>query len=98
MTPESRKAITLIRECIELDRYSLTVHFLHRMEQRGLFWPDVQAVIDKPAEVRSQGMDDYSRPKWIVRGESALGGEVQIVCAIEIDETETEFITLYWED
>jgi len=37
-------------------------------------------------------MDEYNRAK------SAYGGEIEIVCAIEIDETETEFITLYWED
>ena len=69
-----------------------------------MFWPDIQAIIDNPREVRSQGMDDYNRPKWIINGEAASGGEIEIVCAIEsisaddTEESETEFITLYWED
>ena len=68
------------------------------MEERGLFWVDVQAIIDQPTDVWSQGMDRYDRPKWIVAGEGALGEEIEIVCAIELDESETEFITIYWEN
>lgn len=98
MTPEARRAIAVIRQCIETDRYALSVHFSERMRQRGLFWPDLAAVVDAPDEVRSQGTDDYSRPKWMIRGDAAFGGDIEIVCAIEIDDTETEFITLYWED
>ena len=98
MTAEARRAKGVIRKCIEADRYALTVHFSRRMEQRGLFWPDVRAVIGDPDDVRSQGMNEYGRPKWIICGEAAFGGDIEIVCAIEIDPTETEFITLYWED
>ena len=87
----------MIRRCIETERYALTVHFSERMEQRGLFWPDVEAVIDDPRDVRAQGLDDYDRPKWIISGEAAFGGEIEIVCAIELDESGAEFITLYWE-
>jgi hypothetical protein len=58
---------------------------------------EIRECID-PEDVRSQGMDEYGRPKWIIHGEAALGYDIQIVCAIEIDQTETEFITLYWED
>ena len=43
-------------------------------------------------------MDEYNRPKWMICGEAAVGADIEIVCAIEIDESETEFITLYWED
>lgn len=68
------------------------------MEQRGLFWPDVRAVIDDSNEVKPQGMDEYGRPKWIISGSAAFGGDIEIVCAIETDETDMEFITLYWED
>ncbi len=68
------------------------------MQQRGLFWSDVQVVIDDPRDVWSQGMDRFNRPKWIILGEAATGEEIEIVCAIEIDESETEFITIYWED
>ena len=98
MTAEARRTLAVIRECLETDHYALTVHFSHRMEQRGLFWPDVQAVLDDPSEVRGQGMDDYNRPKWIIVGQAVIGVEIEIVCAVEIDDTETEFITLYWED
>jgi hypothetical protein len=98
VTPEARRAIAVIRACVETDRYALSVHFSRRMRQRGLFWPDVQAVIGSPDDVRSQGMDEYNRPKWMICGEAAVGADIEIVCAIEIDESETEFITLYWED
>jgi hypothetical protein len=98
VTPEARRAIAVIRECIQTDRFVLTIHFSQRMQQRGLFWPDVQAVIDKPENVLSQEMDQYNRPKWIISGKTASTGKIEIICAIEIDETETEFITLYWQD
>jgi hypothetical protein len=98
VTAEARRTLAVIRECLELDRYALTVHFSSRMAQRSLFWPDVEAVIDDPTEVRSQGMDDYNRPKWIIRGAATTGDEIEIVCAVETDEAGMEFITLYWED
>lgn len=43
-------------------------------------------------------MDRYGRPKWIISGETATADEIEVVCAVEVDETETEFITIYWED
>jgi hypothetical protein len=98
LSAEARRAIATIRECIETDRYSLTVHFSERMQQRSLFWPDVQAVIDDPEDVRSQGTDEYNRPKWIVSGEAADGNGVHVVCAIDADDDGTEFITIFWED
>jgi hypothetical protein len=98
VTAEAHRAIAVIRECVDTDRFAVSIHFWQRMEQRGLFWPDVQAVIDDPDDVRRQGIDEYDRPKWIVRGEAAFGGEIEIVCAIEIDKTETEFIKLFWND
>jgi hypothetical protein len=98
VTAEARRAIAVIHECIQTDRIALTIHFSQRMQQRGLFWPDIQAVIDDPEDVRSQGMDEFNRSKWIIVGESAIGDDIEIVCAIEIDETETEFITLFWQD
>jgi hypothetical protein len=97
MTAEARRALTVIRECVESDRYALSIHFARRMDQRGLFWPDVQAVLEVPEDIWSEGMDKYNRPKWIIRGEPAGIGGIQIVCAIELDESETEFITIYWE-
>ena len=97
MTAEAKRAIAAIRRCIESDRYAVTLHFQQRMQQRGLFWPDVQAIFDDPTEVRFQGLDTHGRPKWIVRGEAADAGDIEIVCAIESDESGTEFITIYWD-
>jgi hypothetical protein len=98
VTAEARRALATIRECLEADNYSVSVHFAQRMDERGLFWPDIQSVIDDPAEVRSERMDDYGRPKWIVAGEAASLGEIEIVCAIECDDSGAVFITIYWED
>ncbi len=98
VTSAARRAILVIRECVATDRYALAVHFGERMAERGLYWPDVQAVIDDPRDVRAQGMDRYGRPKWIISGETATADEIEVVCAVEVDETETEFITIYWED
>jgi hypothetical protein len=68
------------------------------MQQRGLFWRDVQTVVDNPNQIHAAGIDRYNRPKWIVRGKASDRGEIEIVCVIELDETETEFITIYWEN
>lgn len=98
VTSDGRRAIAIIRECVEGDRFSLAIHFSERMQQRGLFWTDVEAVLFEPTSIRAQAIDRYGRPKWLIRGEAATGDEIEIVCAIEVDESETEFITLYWED
>lgn len=101
VTGEALHATALIRKCVETDRYSLSLHFQQRMEQRCLFWGDVQAAIDDPTDVHTPGLDDYGRQKWIIRGGAAAGDPIEIVCAIEateVDGEQTEFITLYWED
>jgi hypothetical protein len=97
VTAEARRALATIRACVEDDRFALAIHFRERMRQRGLFWPDVEAVIFDPQDVRSQGLDRFARPKWIIGGEAATGDAIEIVCAIEVDDTQTEFITLYWD-
>ena len=98
MPGAARRTLALIRECVAHDRYAMTVHFQERMEQRGLFWPDVLAVIDTPRTMRPEGTDQYHRPKWILSGPAANGDLIEIVCALEIDQAGTEFITLYWND
>jgi hypothetical protein len=98
VTAEARRTLAVIRECLDSDRYALTVHFTRRMAERGLYWADMLAVFDDPTETLSQGMDDYNRPKWIIGGQTATGEEIEIVCAVELDETETVFITLYWQE
>ena len=57
MTAEGQRAIATIRECIESDHFSLSVHFRERMDQRGLFWPDLQAIIEDPQDIQL-------RPDW----------------------------------
>jgi hypothetical protein len=97
VTAEARRAIAVVRRGVAAEQYALTVHFSQRMQQRGLFWADVEAVVGKPKDVRSQGLDDYDRPKWIISGKAASGGGIEIVCAIEVDDSGTVFITLYWD-
>jgi hypothetical protein len=94
---EARRALAVIQKCVKAERFALSLHFSERMKQRGLFWADVRTVIDDPRDVASRGLDSYDRPKWIIDGEAAYGEKIEIICAIELDETETEFITIYWE-
>jgi hypothetical protein len=68
------------------------------MRERGLFWPDVVAVIDQPKDVTSRGKDEHDRPKWLLAAQSSMGGDLEIICVIETDQSETVFITLYWKD
>ncbi len=98
VTGEASRTLAVIRECLATDRYAVSNHFSQRLAQRSLFWPDVEAVIEEPIEVVSQGMDHYNRPKWLISGEATTGDEIEIVCAVEVDDSETEFITLYWQD
>lgn len=67
------------------------------MAERGLFWPDVLAVLDAPRSVRGGGNDEFGRPKWLVEGIAVDGRSVELVCAIETDGhgRTTVFITLY---
>ena len=99
MTPEARRTLATIRQCLADDHFYVTVHFRDRLEERFLFWPDVEAVVDDPADVESKGLDDFGRPNWAVSGEAADGGDIEIICAVETDgDRGTTFVTLYWED
>jgi|ERR1700722_3722939 len=99
MTASARHALELIRECVEEGRYTLTPHFSRRMDGRGLFWPDVVAVIENPRDVRSGGLDDGGRPKWLVAGRVSDGLAIEFVCILDIDENgnTTLFVTIYWD-
>jgi hypothetical protein len=68
------------------------------MDQRGLMWPDVLAVIEEPSDIRDGGPEKLGRPKWIVSGEAAYGMEIEIVCVLDSDsgDESTLFITLYY--
>ena len=98
MKAEARRALGVIRRCVAAGRFALTIHFSRRIQQRGLFWPDVQAVLDDPRDVRSQGLDGFGRAKWLIGGGAVNVGPIEIVCAIETDAAGVEFITLFWKD
>jgi uncharacterized DUF497 family protein len=100
MDRAARKALQAIRRCIARDRYRLTMHFRVRLTERGMLWADVRALFDDPADARPDGVDPQGRERWIVRGASADGSAMTVVCAIRRDRAEglTVFITAYWED
>lgn len=100
MDDKARRAWKAIRRCVADGRYSVLPHFVQRMDQHGLFWPDVQAVIDKPSDVRDDGLDRFDRSKWIISGtaiDPGAPGPIEIVCALDEDEQGrvTVFITVY---
>jgi len=97
MDAKSRKALGAIRRCVEDGRCLVLPHFVQRMDQRGLFWPDVLAVLDDPMSLRDDGLDRWDRPKWIVAGESASGEPLELVCVLDRNEHGelTVFITIY---
>ncbi len=100
MNSAARQALKTIRHCVEAERVVLLPHFTQRMEERGVFWSDVRAMIDKPTGVRDDGFDDWARPRWIITGEAADGSPLGMVCVLGRDREGqvTVFVTLYWED
>lgn len=100
MTPQARQALQTIRRCVAADRIRLTRHFRIRLAERGAFWADVVAVLDRPATVRGDGIDEAGRSRWIVSGRAADGAAMGLVCAIGRDHAGelTVFITAFWED
>ena len=97
MDAKARKALALIQDCVATDRYLVLPHFRKRMARRGLVWPDMLAVLDDPDGVRSDGRDDWSRPKWVVNGMATDGLSVEMVCVLDVDDDGdmTVFITVY---
>jgi len=97
MDAKGRRALGTIRRCVEGGQYRLLVHFIQRMDERGLFWPDVAAVLDDPSDIRDGGPEQWGRPKWIVAGQSAAGDHLELVCVLDKDERGNivVFITLY---
>jgi hypothetical protein len=97
MDPAAR-ALEIIKGCLDQGRYVVTVHFAERMEQRGLMWPDIVAVVDDPSDVRNDGKDVIGRPKWLVAGQAADGLPIEIVCVLDEDAPGllTVLVTVYW--
>jgi hypothetical protein len=67
------------------------------MDERGLFWMDILAILESPLGIRSGGKDRWRRPKWLIRGFATDGLKLEIVCVTDIDESgnTTVFITIY---
>ena len=97
MDAKARKALAVIRRCVATRRYRVLRHFTQRMDERGLFWPDVLTILDDPTDVRDGGPERWGRPKWIVVGESTSGEKLELVCVLDVDEhgRVTVFITIY---
>ena len=95
----AKAALRIIRECIAADRLAFTKHFLERLEERALFWPDVATVFDRPTGIRAGDGDPYGRPKWIVSGPAADGLPLDVVCVLDQDPQGhvTVLITIYFQ-
>jgi hypothetical protein len=95
----ARAALEIICECVNSGRFVMTRHFTERMDQRGLVWPDVLAIIEEPADVRDGGPDNFGRPKWLVSGEASDGLQAEIVCVLDADSAgnTTVLVTIYWD-
>lgn len=100
MRDAARKALSVIQDWMRSGRYRLLPHFLQRLDQRGLFWPDVQSLLGHPHGVRYGGPDERDREKWLVSGEAADGGNIEVVCVLGVDERGemVVFITIYWQE
>ena len=100
MKAKARHALAVIRQCVHSGRYLVLRHFAEQMDQRGLFWPDIECVIASPASVEDAGKDRFGRPKWIICGAATDGLDLGIVCALDVDEAGnvTVFITAYWQE
>ena len=80
------EAIQIIRACIAANRVTVREHFARRMDERSLFWPDVQAVVDAPTQVRADGCDDYDRARWLIIGKTPDSLRIQIVAVLDQDD------------
>ena len=97
MDSNSRRALRTIRRCVKSGQYRLLVHFTQRMDERGLVWADILAVLDRPEDVRDGGPERFGRPQWIVSGKAANELPIEMVCVLDEDERGklTVFITIY---
>jgi len=93
-----RNALTIIQRCVDEGAYALHEHFVQRMDERGLFLPDVLAIVDHPARVRMQGTDEFGRPRCLLAGHLTDGTAAELLAVIEAEPAGhfTVFITVYW--
>lgn len=100
MNADATNALRTIHRCIAMERLIVTEHFSKRLDERGLFWTDVLAALDRPARVAADGYDHAGRSRWIIRGRTTDAAVMGLVCAIGRDDAGelTVFITAFWED
>ena len=98
MTPA--EALSIILECIELERFEVLEHFRSRLAQRGLFWADVLAVIENCSNAREDGIDLFGRPRWLIKGKAADDFMAELLAVLDRDDegNAVVFITIYFED
>ena len=96
MDAAARTALATIRRCAASGRFLLLPHFTRRMDERGIVWPDILAVLDQPAMVRADGSDEWGRPRWIVSGHAADAVRLGFVCVL--GHNARGEVTLFWED
>ncbi len=97
---DSRKAIRVIRDCLRAGRFAVKPHFAQRMDERGLFWADVEAVIDSPSRIGADGHDDFGRDRWLIAGIATDGLDLELLCVLDKDDQGNTivFITIYWDN
>jgi hypothetical protein len=93
------RASSHVRKELDAENYVVRPHFYDRMNLRGMFWPDVLSIVEKPSAVRTDGVDQYGRERWYFRGMTTARAEVELLCVFENDGTDSViFWTIYWED
>jgi hypothetical protein len=95
---KASKAIAVICDCIDNDRAEIKDHFLLRMSQRGMFWPDVMAIILDEPSLRTGGDDEFGPERWFMAADAPDGLPIELLCAIDDAEPLSVLITIYWED
>ena len=81
----SSETINIIRSRISKNRYRRLVHFNQRMDERGLFWADVMAVIDEPSQVVDDGVDEFGRERWLISGLTTDELSIKLVTVLDFD-------------
>jgi hypothetical protein len=95
-----QEAIKVICKCLDAGQFLPTEHFDQRMEERGLFWWDIVAVIEQPNKIENDGYDTWGRNRWLVSGDTPDNLPIKIVCALEErdDGGFVVLITIHYED
>lgn len=93
----SAEALRHAQKAFEEDNYLVREHFEDRLNERLMFWPDVQEVLDAPSCIETDGVDKYGRDRLFFNGMTTGKAEVEILVVFENDGTDSViFWTIYW--